>query len=174
MEKVFYVPGQPWVIDFAVERADGVTVSQLQGHTLNEVQARSPGVIITTYEDATARIEAGSKTEPRQIDVEDFDYALNVLPPVRWVRGGDVESFKMSERTNGRVTSIYSRVGASYWKFEDIYTMSHNEIIAKVRKVIEHHGDELNSPWVRGALSITKHLEIGVDVNTQDAATQVI
>ena len=136
-EMVFYVPGQPWVIDFAKVRGDGVTVSQLQGHTLEEVQARSPGAIITSYDEAAAQIEAGCKTEPRQIDAEDFDYALNVLPPAQWVAGDHAESFKMCERTNGRVTAIYARVGATYWKFEDVYTMPHAEIIAKVRKAQE-------------------------------------
>lgn len=136
MEKVFYVPGQPWVIDFAVDRADGLTVTQLQGHTLDQVLIRNPGAIITTYLEATAQIEAGCKTEPRQIDVGDFDYGLNVLPPVQWVHRDDSESFKMSERTNGLVTAIYARVGNTYWKFEDICTMSHIEIIAKVRKAM--------------------------------------
>ena len=137
MEKVFYVPGQPWVIDFAFMREDGTLVTQLQRHTLEQVKERSPGAIITTYQDAAEQIEAGCKTEPRQIDAEDFDYALNVLPPMQWVRGGDVESFLMSERTNGRVTGIYARLGDTYWKFEDVCTLPHAEIIAKVRKAQE-------------------------------------
>lgn len=137
MEKVFYVPGQPWVIDFAFMREDGTLVTQLQRHTLEEVQERSPGAIITSYQDAAAQIEAGCKTEPRRIELEDFDYALNVLPPMQWVRDGSSESFKMCERTNGKVTGIYVRLGASYWKFEDVYTLPHTEIIAKVRKAME-------------------------------------
>ncbi|MDF4211172.1 hypothetical protein P2W50_31460 [Pseudomonas protegens] len=137
MEKVFYVRGQPWVIDFAIERADGVVVSQLRGHTLAEVQAHSPGAEIITYREAVALIESGCKTEPRQINLEDFEYALNVLPPMRWVRGCEYESFMMSERTNGRVTGIYARAGTTFWKFEDVCTMSHTEIIAKVRKAAE-------------------------------------
>lgn len=147
MEKVFYVRGQRWVIDFAIERADGVTVSQLQGHTLEEVQARSPGAEIMTYREAVALIEAGCKTEPRQIDREDFDYALNVLPPMQWVRGGEYESFMMSERTNGKVTGIYARAGATYWKFEDVCTMSHTEIITKVRKAVDAQRETVAATW---------------------------
>ncbi|HDQ4405505.1 TPA: hypothetical protein P8734_005703 [Pseudomonas aeruginosa] len=138
-EMVFYVPGQPWVIDFAKVRADGVTVTQLQGHTLEEVKARSPGAVVISYDEAVAQIEAGSKSEPRQIDAEDFDYALNALPPVQWVAGDHAESFKMCERTNGRVTAIYARVGSTYWKFEDVYTLPHSEIIAKVRNAQQRH-----------------------------------
>lgn len=136
MENVFYVPGQRWVIDFAIVRADGVTVSQLQGHTLEVVQARSPGAEIMTYQKAVEMIESGCKTEPRQIQQEDFDYGLNVLPPMNWVRGVEFESFMMSERTNGKVTGIYARVGATYWKFEEVCTLSHRDIIDKVRKTI--------------------------------------
>lgn len=137
MEKVFYVRGGRWVIDFAVVRADGVTVSQLQGHTLEQVQANYPGAEIMTYDEAVALIESGCKTEPRLIAQEDFDYALNVLPPMQWVRGGEFESFMMSERTNGKVTGIYARVGDTYWKFEDVCTLPHVEIIQKVRKVMQ-------------------------------------
>lgn len=137
MENVFYVPGQRWVIDFAIHRADGVAVSQLQGHTLEEVQARNPGAQVMTYSAAVAMIEAGCKTDPRQITEEDFDYALNVLPPMQWVRGDHYESFMMSERTNGTVTGIYARVGSTYWKFEDTCTLAHTAIIAKVRKAME-------------------------------------
>jgi hypothetical protein len=137
MEKAFHVPGQPWVIDFAFVRADGVTVSELQGFTLEEVQARHPGAIITFYREAIAEIEASCKTEPRQIGAEDFEYALNVLPRCQWARGDESDSFKMSERTNRRITAIYARVGATYWRFEDVCTMPHTEIITKVRKALE-------------------------------------
>ncbi|MFV0455623.1 MAG: hypothetical protein ACK5NQ_11640 [Pseudomonas sp.] len=133
MEKVFYVPGQPWAIDFAVER-DGVTVSQISGETLEQVQARHPGAIVADYAEVCAQVEAQSKTEPRQIDAEDFDYALNVLPPVGWVRESGCESFKMSEHTNGNVTAIYARLGDTFWTFQDVYTMKHAEIMEKVRE----------------------------------------
>lgn len=137
METVFYVPGQPWVIDFAFERADGVNVSQQQGLTLEQIQAEHPGAIATTYSKALEAIEAGCKSEPRRIDEVDFDYALNVLPPVGWVRAGDSESFKMSERTNGRVTAIYARFGSTFWSFQDIYKLTHLDIIQRVVHVIE-------------------------------------
>ena len=136
MEKVFYVPGQPWVIDYALDR-DGVTVTQRQRHTLEEVRVHSPAAIIITFQEAAAQIEAGCKTEPRQIDAEDFAYGLNVLPPVQWVHRHDCESFKMSECTNGRVTAIYARVGQTFWRFDDICTMPHAQIIAKVHKAME-------------------------------------
>ncbi|MDX9668609.1 hypothetical protein QMK50_27060 [Pseudomonas sp. P5_152] len=141
MENVFYVPGQRWVIDFAIVLADGATVTQQQGHTLEEVQARCPGAILTTYQEAVEQIETCCKTVPRQIDADHFDYALNVLPPMRWVSGGDTESFLMSERTIGRVTGIYARIGNTYWTFEDVCTLLHAEIIAKVRKAQESQRD---------------------------------
>lgn len=149
MENVFYVPGQPWVIDFAIQRADGATVTRLQGHTLEEVQARHPGAQLMSYQKAEQQIEAGCKTSPRRIDREDFDYALNVLPPVRWDQNGKYETFLMSERINGRVTGIYARVSDSYWKFEDVYTLSHVEIIAKVREAMKA---ERNAPEADGAV----------------------
>lgn len=135
MENVFYVPGQPWVIDYAIARADGVIVSQLQGLTLEQIQVEHPGAIITTYFAARAEVEAGCKSEPRCIDEVDFEYGLNVLPPTGWMHDGDSESFKMSEHTNGRITAIYARVGETFWKFQDVYTLTHAEIIEKIHKV---------------------------------------
>ncbi len=48
MENVFYVPGQPWVIDFAVERG-GVLVSAINGETLEQVQTRHSGAVIADF-----------------------------------------------------------------------------------------------------------------------------
>lgn len=137
MEKAFHVCGNPWVIDVAIERPDGVFVSQYGGLTLEEVQAQNPGAELMDYDEALALIEASCKTEPHQIDAERFDDCLNILPPVRWVINGDCESFLMSERTNGRVTAIFVKLGDTYWSFEDDCGLSHSEIIAKVRVVMD-------------------------------------
>lgn len=136
MEKVFYVPGQPWVLDFAIE-ADGVARSELTGRTLEQVQAENPGAILCTYDEARAQIEALCKSEPKPISAADFEYALEVLPPRGWVADEAGESFKMAEHLNGRITGIYARIGETFWRFDDVFTMTHAEIMARVRPCYE-------------------------------------
>ena len=135
-EKVFYVPGQPWIQDFAVE-VDGVVRSALQGLTLDQIQAKEPGVIVCTYEEARAQIEALCKSEPKQIGEDDFIYALEALPPQGWRHDAAGESFKMAERLNGRITAIYARIGTTFWRFDDVFTMPHAEIMERVRPYAE-------------------------------------
>jgi hypothetical protein len=133
MEKVFYIPGQPWIVDFAVARKDGVIVSEQQGITFSELKNLYPSAVMIDYKEAVEQIENRCKTEPRQINAEDYYYALEVFPLEQRTSGGDFETFKMSQRTNGRVTAIYARIGNSYWMFQDVYSLNHLEIIARVR-----------------------------------------
>lgn len=47
----------------------------------------------------------------KEITEEQFEYALNVLPPVRWENGG----FFMSERYTNDVTGYYQQIGDKYY-----------------------------------------------------------
>lgn len=126
--QVFYVPGQPWAQSYATQRADGEWVSQT-GKTLAEMASEHPGVTLCTEESALDQIEARTKRPPVLIDAERFMEALECLPPVNWVREGSAQSFKMSERINGRVTSIYVRLGSEYFEFADLITTPHREAV---------------------------------------------
>lgn len=136
MEKVFYVPGQPWVLDY-VEEVDGVAYSYTRRMTLEQTQAENPGVTLCTYDEARAQIEALCKSEPKQISEGDFECALGVLPPEGWRADGAGESFKMAERVNGRITAIYARICNTFWHFNDVCTMPHAEIMERVRPYFE-------------------------------------
>lgn len=130
---VFYVPGHAWAIDFAIER-NGQLVTQITGETLEQVRERHPKAEIASASEVQAQIEESGKTTPRLITQEDFDYALNVLPPNGWHRGWDGESFKMAEHTVGRITAIYARQGDTFWKFEGLYNLPHDEIMGMIEK----------------------------------------
>lgn len=132
MDKVIYVPGERWVQEYATERADGVIVGWQTGKTLNEIQREFPTAVIIGENEAADQIESLAKTEPRRIDKKTFKNALEMLPPDDWVFDRKFESFKCSERTTGRVTAIYVSIGAFYWMFHDLCTMSHSEIIERV------------------------------------------
>lgn len=132
LDKVFYVPGGH-VIDYA-EDCGGVLRSICLRETLEQVQERYPHAIVGDAETVYREMESSYISDPVRITEDDFDYALNVLPPMNWVRSGSVQSFKMSEFTSGRITAIYAQFGDEYWKFSDRYTLSHSEIMERVIK----------------------------------------
>ncbi len=136
MEKIFFVPGNTSAIDYACERADGVAVSYFTGKTLAELQEQYPGAILGTEAEFTQQMEAACCTAPEPISAEQYADALEVLPPQDWQGiGSQAESFKFLERYAGRITSIYARVGRSHYRFHDICTLGHAEIIQKVKAV---------------------------------------
>lgn len=47
----------------------------------------------------------------KEVTEEDYDDALNVLPPVGWYGGG----FFMSERYTGNVSSFYQKLNGKYY-----------------------------------------------------------
>jgi hypothetical protein len=136
MKKVFFVPGNTCALDYACEREDGVCVSYFTGKTLAELQEQYPGAIMGTEAEFTEQMEAACRTEPEPISAEQYADALDTLPPQDWQGiGTTVESFKLLERYAGRITSIYARVGCSYYRFHDICTLGHADTIQKVQAV---------------------------------------
>lgn len=133
MEHVFYVPGSAWAVGYAVEQ-DGRIVEQFTGKTLDELQASYPGAVLGTVESFNVALEEKLRSEPEPITEEQWFDALEALPPQEWRGDRSAESFKFLERQAGRVTSIYARVGVTFWRFHDICTIPHAEIIAKVEK----------------------------------------
>ena len=101
-----------------------------------------PGVERMTFDDALARQHEHWRSDPVEITYDEFQEALNVLPPEDWNTWTMTESFKMSERTSGAITAIYVRIGsepdqARYYCFSDSFTMKHTAI---VRLVLEKTG----------------------------------
>ena len=141
--KVFYIPTHwsekhqsqiaPSVIDQAVER-NGVTVGMYSNETLEMMRGRYPTVELGELDKIVEEKENMLRTDPAPCTEEQFWEALECLPPLDWQRTGAIgESFKLEERTCGRMTSIYARVGETYWTFTDVDTLPHGEIMAKVQ-----------------------------------------
>lgn len=134
MAKVFFVPGSTSALDYACERSDGVAVSYFTGKTLAELQEQYPGAIIGPEAEFMQQMEAATRTAPQSITAEEYADALEALPPQDWQGiGSQAESFKFLERYAGRITSIYARVGHSHYRFHDICTLGHAEIVEKVK-----------------------------------------
>lgn len=94
--------------------------------------AYGPDLIVVPFSEAWDRHEAAVRSEPQEITVDKWDYALNVLPPVSWKNDGDTESFKISERLTGAITAIYVRLGERYFTFNDDIRTPHTECCRRV------------------------------------------
>lgn len=138
---VFYVPAEkervPLIVDETMLRADGVLVGRYSCQTIDQVRVRHPGVQIGELDTIVAETEAMMITTPVEIDEEAFDYALEVLPPRDYATFGACTSFKMCEHLTGRITAVYAQVDGSYYAFNDVYTITHAQIVEKVRAAIQ-------------------------------------
>lgn len=96
------------------------------------------GSALTTMPADQAQLlyEAGFKTPVSEISLEQFEYALNVLPPVAWTRARGAQSFKISERTAGCVTAIYVEMRDRYFTFQDDIRTPHETCCERVAAFI--------------------------------------
>ena len=58
-------------------------------------------------------------TEPKEITEEQYDYALNVLPPCRFGNNRGIECFHISERITGELVDWYFMAGDRYFTCVD-------------------------------------------------------
>jgi hypothetical protein len=115
-EKCFYVPGEMSICDTATP--DGR--SFCYGHTLEEMQSRYPGAQLVPWDEASKAIRAAMDDHykvgiPELSTAEQFDYALNVLPPCRWTRNSVGQAFFVSELVCGDIADWYLNVGDRFW-----------------------------------------------------------
>ncbi|WP_272572745.1 hypothetical protein [Providencia sp. PROV258] len=77
--------------------------------------------------------EQAAKTVPTEITLMQFMDALSVMPPLDWQGNNNTESFKLQEMFLGNVTDIFVKVDGRYFTFRDVSTLSHAQIISRVR-----------------------------------------
>ena len=91
-------------------------------------------LIILPFAEACRRHDDAAKSDPVKITGARWREALEILPPVGWQ--GDVarESFKMSERITGSITSIYVRLGDRHFSFADDIRTPHARCCERVEQ----------------------------------------
>lgn len=92
-----------------------------------------PDLCLLPADEALQRYEDTFKSEPEEISATRYQEMLGVLPPVAWTNARGGESFRMSERLAGRVTSHFVRIGESHATFADLPT-PHEEACERVLK----------------------------------------
>lgn len=110
-------------------RYSGATEDQLR-HQYPMLERRELDEVVVSQENHL-------RTRPEMIPEDSWMDALEALPPLNWVRTHDRESFAFAERYAGRITTLYARVGNTYWKFMDICTLTHTDIIDRVSQEMQ-------------------------------------
>jgi len=75
-------------------------------------------------------------TAPVEIDLHRYMDVLGTLPPMDWQGGRGSESFKFAEMMCGSVTDIYVKVEGRYFQLCDECTLSHAEIVERIKEVL--------------------------------------
>lgn len=136
----WYVPGELHMVDVIVPET-GLT--WCMGRDEASVKADHPEAQRMAIEYACEQIDAAVSAKyvkpVSEIREADFNYALDVLPPVSWTSRRGVESFKMSERDCGLITGIFARCGDRYFALADKITLPAEVIAERVGAYIAAH-----------------------------------
>jgi hypothetical protein len=113
-----YAEGETYCIDFIAQTGKTCSTNQ----TVKEIRNRYPEkkIEVLPYKEVIRRIEAltlEKLTGPiQEITEEDFEFALNCLPPEKWEQHGDWNAFRMSEYLIGSITMHYIQVKNKFFK----------------------------------------------------------
>ena len=125
----FYERGQSSIIDTANDETP--PRGHYSGKTLDQVHVRYSTAEYRLLNEVTHEIDALWIRPPRAATEEEFMYHLEVLPPHDWQHGDNCESFKLSERTCGAITTICARIKEKYYIMADSIFTKHETIIAR-------------------------------------------
>jgi|GEM_PF-4609786 len=132
---VFFSPSSNTAIDTCTD--DTPPRSHIKRETLKQIRQRYPDAIYIDWESACKIMDDANRLPVSEITESDFWEMLEVLPPVGWQTTPEGESFKMSERYSGNITSIYARVGTRYFHLRDLITLRHEDIITTCQAYIQ-------------------------------------
>lgn len=107
--KALYIPGDTQLID--------VTRNESFPETLT---AKYPTAITLELEEAVKQVKDAENKKYikpwQQIDEENFDFLLNVLPPMNWQRFGSWEAFRLCEAMTSNLYITVFRIGNKFYK----------------------------------------------------------
>lgn len=134
---VFFLPQTgpvfPRAVDEAIPAEAGGHIGRFSGKTHDQLRAQYGAELDVMELDAFTHMhEEALRTEPTQIPEDEYQRALECLPPLDWGHALGVESFKMSEFYSGQITTIYARCGHTFWRFHDRASMTRDAIAHRI------------------------------------------
>lgn len=117
---------------------DNGTVAYTGGMSLADYE-RERGVKLRAidneeYDKLYQEYIASRITKAVRVSKKKWHEALNVLPPARWERYGDVEFFHVNEHIVGSLVDWYIRVGERYYHFVDRYNLPSDKVMGGFKK----------------------------------------
>ncbi len=95
---------------------------------LQELKAEGKITEVIPFDDAYNRMELSHITPFEKIDEDQYNFLLEVLPPMRWSMGNP-GVFAMSEREMGNVTKFVFNWGDDYYTKCDTLKKTNNELL---------------------------------------------
>ena len=144
---LFVAPGKDYAQDGVKEHLEtGELFGMYSGDTVEEMKERT-GAVLVDADKFVVESEKAMTTDPEEITEEQYQYALEVLPPYGWEHRPFQESFYMSEFYSGDVTTFYVRLGKRYFSFRAPLgagdtRMNHEARVKKVNDWLEGKKDE--------------------------------
>lgn len=135
MNMLFFVPGHPEAIDFAIDAGHGQMVTNWTHQTCDQLAEHYPGVVLGDASDFIRAQEQTFGTAPEEITEKQYRAALHFLTPLHWLHNDEGESFKLNTFITGNITRIYAMHRGRYWRFNGVATLPHAIVM---QKIIEH------------------------------------
>lgn len=106
--------------------------------TVADVCLEYPNAEQMTVEEARERLESlFIDPVPVPRTRQQYQQALEMLPPEKWRSGPRSESFMMSEFIVSRITRTYVRIESRYFTFRDCHTLTHEDIVSKATRSVQ-------------------------------------
>jgi hypothetical protein len=80
-------------------------------------------------------IEANGGIDPVEVSEAFYWEMLEVLPPCKWTRGADYETFYISEPLTGVLHEWIARIGKKYYALIAPRSSNHEQIINLIKEV---------------------------------------
>ncbi len=134
MQKVFYVPGQTAIIDYAREIAPNAWAARCSWLMLQEIRVRHPGAVLGDEAEFLQAQEHAHGTRPQRVTESRYDYALSRGQVLDFHAGDAGDSFILQGREIGDLVRVYARAKGKYWSFLALPTITHAEIWQRIRR----------------------------------------
>lgn len=120
--------------DHAVDRVGPDGLGVYSGKNKEQLEKGRGTLEVMTDAELLARTREHACTNPERTTAENWDYSLNVLPPMKWRGGGDTESFMICEAWTADVHPVFVRIGQDRFTFRAPRSLRHDELVKQVRE----------------------------------------
>jgi len=136
MQKVFFVPGQTAIIDYAREIGPNMWAARCSYLMLPEIRVRHPGAVLDDQAAFLQAQEAANGTKPNRITEARFDFAVSHGQVLDYFADDTGDSFILQAPEVGDLVRVYARCHGHFWSFLCLPIITHSEIRSRIREAV--------------------------------------